>query len=130
SGRALHPIRALDEGARATWFAATASPMAARKRWIGGLLRPAGALHLDAGAVKALHDGRSLLPAGVKAVDGLFERGDAVRLMDETGREIGRGLVAYGAEDARAIMGRKSAEIAEIVGAVNRGVMIHRDDLV
>lgn len=130
SGRTIHPIRALEDGARATWFAAIATPKAARKRWISGLLQPAGALTIDSGAVKALRDGRSLLPAGVRAVTGPFERGDAVRLLDESGREIGRGLVAYGAEDARAIMGRKTAEIAEIIGAASRDVMIHRDDLV
>ncbi|MDA5192773.1 glutamate 5-kinase [Govanella unica] len=130
SGHVLHPIRALADGGRATWFAAANSPKVARKRWISGLLRPAGALQLDAGAVTALRDGRSLLPAGVHAVEGPFDRGDAVRLLDDGGREIGRGLVAYGAKDARAIMGRQSAEIAEIIGTASRDVMIHRDDLV
>lgn len=130
SGHVQHPIRALDEGTRATWFTATASPKAARKLWISGLLRPVGALTLDAGAVSAIKDGRSLLPAGVKSVQGPFERGDAVGLYDEEGRIVGRGLVAYGFDEAQAIMGRKSAEIAEIIGTASRDVMIHRDDLV
>lgn len=130
SGRVMHPIAALADGARATWFHATATPKAARKRWIAGMLKPAGSLTLDDGAVNALRQGKSLLPAGVRAVDGAFERGDAVRVLDLEGREIGRGLVAYSAPDARAIMGRKSAQIAEILGVIHRDVMIHRDDLV
>ncbi|MBW7837046.1 MAG: glutamate 5-kinase [Sphingomonadales bacterium] len=130
SGRVAHPISSLQTGARATWFHATATPKAARKRWIAGMLKPAGSLTLDDGAVNALRQGKSLLPAGVRAVEGAFERGDAVRVLDAQGREIGRGLVAYSAADARAIMGRKSAEIAEILGAIHRDVMIHRDDLV
>ncbi len=130
SGHVLNPLKALASGARASWFKATATPKAARKRWISGLLKPAGLLRIDEGAVTALKAGRSLLPAGVKAVEGQFERGDAVRVVDPDGREVGRGLVAYGSDEARLIMGRKSTDIAEILGEVHRGVMIHRDDLV
>lgn len=129
NGRVLHPVRALREGARATWFRATATPKAARKKWIGGTLAPSGSLLLDEGAVAALRQGRSLLPAGVREVRGAFERGDVVRVLDFNGVEIGRGLAAYGAEEADAIKGRKSAEIAAILGSNHRDVMIHRDDL-
>lgn len=130
SGKVAHPISSLGNGARATWFHAAATPKAARKKWIAGALKPAGTLVIDEGAAAALQSGKSLLPAGVRGVDGTFERGDVVRIVDGVGHELGRGLVAYGATEARAIMGRKSAEIAEILGAIHRDVMIHRDDLV
>lgn len=129
NGRVLNPVQALQDGARATWFRAAATPRAARKKWIGGTLAPAGSLLLDDGAVAALHQGRSLLPAGVREVRGAFERGDVVRVLDMNGVEIGRGLAAYGAREADAIKGRKSAEIAAILGSNHRDVMIHRDDL-
>ncbi len=130
SGRVEHPIRALDEGARATWFVPASTPRAARKQWIAGTLKPKGNLHLDDGASAALAAGRSLLPAGVTAVDGDFDRGDAVSLLDSRGCELGRGLVAYGIDEARAIIGRQSAAIPEILGYRGREELVHRDDLV
>jgi glutamate 5-kinase len=130
SGRVAHPVRAIEEGARVTWFVASGTPRAARKQWIAGSLKPQGALTLDDGAVKALLDGRSLLPAGVTAVDGDFERGDAVTLLDAAGREIGRGLCAYSSADARAIKGHKSRDIEAILGYRGRDEMVQRDDLV
>ncbi len=128
-GTAEHPLRRIEEGANCTWFLPKASPKRARKRWIAGTLKPIGSLTLDAGAVKALADGRSLLPAGIVAVDGAFQRGDAVLVKDAEGREIGRGLVAYSAADACRIIGHKSAEIEAILGYRGRDEMIHRDDL-
>jgi glutamate 5-kinase len=130
SGKTMHAVRALEEGARATWFTAKSSPLASRKGWIGGILNPAGTLVVDAGAANALKGGKSLLPAGVVAVKGDFQRGDTVRLIDCEGRELGRGLVAYSASDSRAIMGHKSHEIETILGYGGRDVLIHRDDLV
>ncbi len=85
---------------------------------------------VDAGAAKALKSGKSLLPAGVKEIDGQFERGDTVAVLNEDGREIARGLIAYDAEDARKIAGHKSDEISEILGYDARAAMIHRNDLV
>src|SRR3546814_1693638 len=73
-----------DLGARCTWFLAAVEPRTARKRWIAGSLKPAGRLRVDAGALKALREGKSLLPAGVTAVEGQFERGDAVRSEEHT----------------------------------------------
>lgn len=130
NGRTLHPLKAVEEGARCTWFTAQSTPFAARKRWISGGLKTSGALFIDAGAVKALEQGRSLLPAGVRLVEGTFERGDAVAVKDETGREIARGLSAYSAEDAQRIKGHNSREIEELLGFSGRAEMIHRDDLV
>ncbi|MBX6324241.1 MAG: glutamate 5-kinase [Rhodospirillaceae bacterium] len=129
-GRAPSPLSALAAGARATWFQPSAEPLTARKRWIAGALKPVGTITVDDGAVRALRAGKSLLPAGVRAVEGAFERGDAVVVVDERGREVGRGLVAYSAADARAILGHKSGEIELILGYRGRDEMIHRDDLV
>jgi len=90
-GTVEHPIDAVRKGGRATHFAANGTPAAARKRWIAGVLKPEGTLIIDAGAAKALSDGKSLLPAGIRQVDGRFERGDAVLVKDQSGREIARG---------------------------------------
>src|SRR6185295_7675678 len=101
-----------------------------RKKWIAGSLEPRGTLTIDAGAVAALRGGRSLLPAGVIRVDGRFSRGDAVIVRGPDGAEIGRGLIAYDAEDAERIKGRSSADILSILGFGGRSEIIHRDDLV
>jgi glutamate 5-kinase len=128
-GTSEHPIAALRHGARATRIKANGTPAAARKRWIAGVLKPQGALVIDAGAAKALSEGKSLLPAGVRQIDGRFERGDAVVVKDHSGREIARGLAAYGAGDAERIAGKRSLEIETILGYRGRDEMIHRDDL-
>jgi glutamate 5-kinase len=130
NGRRLNPLQAIAEGASCSWFLPAATPLTARKRWIAGSLAPVGALTVDAGALKALMGGRSLLPAGVTAVDGAFERGDAVRVLSPDGREVARGLSAYSAADARRIMRHKSGEIEALLGYRGRDEMIHRDDLV
>jgi glutamate 5-kinase len=130
SGKVLHPLAALGPKGVGTWFIAHSDPVTARKRWIGGTLEPKGALFVDKGAAEALASGKSLLPAGVRRVEGAFERGDAVSIRTEEGFEIGRGLANYGHDDARAIAGRKSGEIAEILGYFGRAELIHRDDMV
>jgi glutamate 5-kinase len=129
-GRILHPLKALREGARATWFLPPAEPRTARKRWIASAILSGGAVTVDEGAVKALRGGRSLLPAGIVAIEGRFKRGDAIMVRDKAGHEIARGLSAYAAEDAALIKGRKSAEIEAILGYRGRDELIHRDDLV
>jgi glutamate 5-kinase len=130
SGKVNAPLSAIEDGGRCTWFVPAGTPLTARKQWIGGSLSPAGALVLDDGAVAALGQGKSLLPAGVKAVEGEFDRGDAVRVTAPDGRELGRGLVAYDSADARRIAGRRSSEIEAVLGYRGRDEMIHRDDLV
>lgn len=130
AGHYKHPVRRIEEGARCTWFVPTATPLAARKQWIAGTLRPSGALLIDAGALRALLDGKSLLPAGVTAARGRFERGDTVSVIGPDGVEVARGICAYNDADAARIMGRKSSEIAALLGFRGRDEMIHRDDLV
>jgi glutamate 5-kinase len=129
NGHALHPLGRVSAGERCTWFLADTSPVTARKRWISGRLETHGALIVDAGAVKALRAGKSLLPAGVRRVEGQFQRGDAVQIVVDGGDEVGRGLVAYDAVDAERIAGRNSGEIEAILGFAGRAEMIHRDDL-
>lgn len=130
SGRIAYPLKSIMEGGPCTLFLSAASPVASRKRWIQGVLVPTGALIIDAGAVAALRSGASLLPAGVRRVEGQFGRGDAVRILSSDGFEIALGLVAYDAADAQKIAGRKSSEIEGILGFSGRDEIVHRDDLV
>jgi glutamate 5-kinase len=130
SGKIEHPLQAIADGGRCTWFLTPANPVTSRKRWIAGSLEPKGTLTIDAGAVAALRVGKSLLPAGVVRIDGQFARGDAVLVRGPDTHEIGRGLVAYDADDAEKIKGRSSPEVAAILGISGRAEMIHRDDLV
>jgi glutamate 5-kinase len=130
-GRAVGALGALIDGkARCSWFLPEGSPLSARKKWIKGSLKTAGALLVDDGAVRALSAGKSLLPAGVTSIEGEFKRGDVVDVKDRAGRLLARGLVAYAADDARRIAGRKSAEIEHLLGFRGRDEMVHRDDLV
>ena len=110
-GKEMHPLKRLESGARCSWFYPNANPATVRKQWIAGTLKPAGELRVDAGAAAALLRGKSLLPAGVTAVAGIFERGDAVVVRGADGLEIARGLSAYSSVDADRIRGRKSGEI-------------------
>ncbi len=130
AGAHLHPVRRIEQGARCTWFVPTESPVAARKQWISGTLKPAGALVIDDGALRALEGGKSLLPAGVARLSGRFERGDTVSVMALDGREVARGIAAYSDADAARIIGRRTAEIEGILGFRGRDELIHRDDLV
>ncbi|HEY2133639.1 MAG TPA: glutamate 5-kinase [Acetobacteraceae bacterium] len=129
-GHIDRPLRALADGARCTWFLPAAEGRSARKRWILGTLQPQGAFSVDAGAARALTQGRSLLPAGVRGLDGSFARGDAVLVRAADGTELGRGLSAYGSADAAQIIGHRSEEIEAILGWRGRDELIHRDDLV
>ena len=130
AGHHKHPLRRIEDGARCTWFVPSATPVTARKQWIAGTLRPAGAITIDAGALRALLEGKSLLPAGVVRARGRFDRGDTVSVLTAEGAEVARGIIAYSDGDAAKIMGRKSSEIEGILGFRGRDEMIHRDDLV
>ena len=129
-GHTPHPLRALQQGARCTWFLAAEEGRSARQRWILGTLQPLGTLTVDAGAARALARGSSLLPAGVQNVAGIFERGDAVEVCGPEGAVLARGLSAYGSADAVRIIGHHRAAIEAILGWRGRDELIHRDDLV
>jgi len=130
SGVIAHPLRALNAGARCTVFSASATPAAARKQWLAGVLEVRGDLQLDDGAVKALRDGSSLLPVGVVTVSGNFRRGDVVTLKNASGADIGRGLAEYSDEEAARLAGLQSDQIEDALGYRGRAVMVHRDELV
>jgi glutamate 5-kinase len=129
-GAYQHPLKRIEEGARCTWFVPSSTPVAMRKQWIAGSLKPAGAIRVDEGAVKALRGRKSLLPAGVIGTSGSFGRGDTVSIVGPDGSEVARGICAYSDRDAARIMGRKSREIETLLGFRGRDEMVHRDDLV
>jgi glutamate 5-kinase len=129
-GHTPHPLAALLDGARATWFLPSAEPLTARKRWLAAHLSVGGHVVVDDGACRALDSGKSLLPAGVKEVTGQFERGDLIGVRALDGREIARGLTAYTADEARALAGRHSGLSEAILGYRGREELIHRDDMV
>ncbi len=129
-GRQSNPLKAIEKDSLCTWFLPSATPVAARKKWIAGSLEPRGQITIDEGAAIALSSGKSLLPAGIIKVTGTFGRGDAVSVISAQGVEFARGLSAYGAGDAHLIMGHKSSDIEKILGYRGRTEMIHRDDLV
>ena len=134
SGRALSPLTALAQGARSTLFRAHANPLTARKNWIASTLHPAGTVHLDAGAVRALAAGNSLLPVGISRLEGNFERGDCLSIIAPDGQEIARGLSAYARLEAGFLVGKDSKAIAALPEFsdynLERTEMVHRDDMV
>jgi len=130
SGKVCRPITKLDAGARCTLFRPEGSPAAARKQWLAGALSVAGRLHVDDGAVRALREGRSLLPVGVVGADGEFRRGDVVSVHAADGREVARGLAEYGRDEAEAIAGCRSEDIEARLGYRGSPVVLHRDDMV
>lgn len=128
-GSPLNPLVKLENGARASWFVAQTDPQVARKRWIAAM-KAKGEVTVDAGAERALVDGKSLLPAGITAVSGRFGRGDPVAILSSAGARLGLGLTRYTAEETRAIKGRRSSDIEAILGYKGRAAFIHRDDMV
>jgi glutamate 5-kinase len=130
NGHKDRPLTAVIEGGQHTWFLPSSSPLAARKQWIAGTLKPSGQLLIDAGAEKALREGGSLLPVGVASVVGRFNRGDAVVVMSTDGKEIARGLAVYDSAEATLIAGKHSNDIAALLGYQGRDEIIHRDNLV
>src|ERR1700691_5590142 len=129
-GSGEHPLRRIEEGVRCTWFVPTSTPVAARKQWIASTFEPAGAIAVDDGAVRALMQGKSLLPAGVTRAVGRFERVDTVSIIGPDGIEVARGICAYSDGDAARIIGRRSADIEQVLGFRGRDEIVHRDDLV
>jgi glutamate 5-kinase len=129
AGSMPRPLSALAAGAAHTWFLPDADPQLARKRWIAAM-KPRGEVRLDAGAARALRQGKSLLPAGVTAVAGNFGRGEPVAILGPDGESLGKGLIRYTAAEARAIAGHRSGEIEAILGYPGRAALVHRDDMV
>ncbi|MDE1906461.1 MAG: glutamate 5-kinase [Rhodospirillales bacterium] len=129
-GNRENPIAAVAAGSRCSWFLPAPEGRSARKNWIAGHLAPAGSLTIDAGAARALAKGSSLLPAGIRAVNGVFERGDPVDILTLEGARIARGLTAYSSTDSATIAGHRSEDFEKLLGFRGRDEVIHRDDLV
>jgi glutamate 5-kinase len=131
AGHHRHPLRRLERvDARCTWFLPAATPPTSRKQWLAGALRPAGSVRIDAGAVRALRSGKSLLPAGVTATQGRYTSGDTISVCTAEGQELARGIAAYSDADTTRILGRRSADIEALLGYAGPAELIHRDDLV
>ncbi|KQM86396.1 glutamate 5-kinase [Sphingomonas sp. Leaf23] len=128
TGRIDHPLARFGETGHGTVFA-TAGNAPARKAWLSGGLTDRGSIRIDAGAARALSSGRSLLPAGAIEVAGDFARGDLVRIVDADGRAIARGLAEYDAGEAARIVGRRSEELAELLGYSPRSALVHRNHM-
>ena len=129
-GNPQHPLRAIETGAKCTWFLPAPEGRGARKNWIAGHLAPQGTLLIDDGAARALRKGSSLLPAGIKTVTGTFERGDPVDILTLAGTRIARGLAAYSSAEAAILAGHRSEDFESLLGFRGRDEVIHRDDLV
>ena len=130
NGQTIAPLTALADGAKSSIFTAQMAPSTARKNWIVSALDSAGEITIDDGALAALQKGRSLLPAGVTAVTGTFERGDLVDIKDINGKVIARGLMAYSSREATLLKGQKSSSFDAIIGYDGRAELVHADDLV
>ena len=127
-GSVRNPLSALENGANATWFTPQLDPHTARKRWIAAM-KSQGVITVDAGAARALAQGKSLLPAGVTRVVGGFDRGDPVTIRDAQGAELGQGLIRYTAQEAQMLQGQHSSQIEPLLGYPGRAALIHRDDM-
>ena len=128
-GAPLGALAALTEGGNATWFVSNTKPQWARKHWIAAAVHLTGSVIVDDGAVRAMGQGKSLLPAGIKSVEGQFESGDTIGVKNEQGKLIAKGIVGYSIADASKICGKKTDAIAAILGYAGRSTVIHRDDL-
>ena len=130
NGNYINPIKKIIENKKCTWFLPKISKLDARKQWIIGSIAPKGEVIIDQGAVKAINNGKSLLPAGVRKINGIFEKGDHILIKDESNKERGRGISSFSSLEIEKIKGSHSSEIKNILGYSSREEIIHKDDLV
>ena len=130
NGNYINPIKKIIENKKCTWFLPKISKLDARKQWIIGSIAPKGEVIIDQGAVKAISNGKSLLPAGVRKINGIFEKGDHILIKDESSKERGRGISSFSSLEIEKIKGSHSSEIKNILGYSSREEIIHKDDLV
>ncbi len=130
NGNYMNPIKKIIENKKCTWFLPKISKLDARKQWIIGSIAPKGEVIIDQGAVKAINNGKSLLPAGVRKINGIFEKGDHILIKDESNKERGRGISSFSSLEIEKIKGSHSSEIKNILGYSSREEIIHKDDLV
>ena len=130
NGNQKNPIKEILENQKCTWFLPKISKLDARKQWIIGSIAPKGEVIIDQGAIKAISNGKSLLPAGIKKINGTFEKGDHILVKDESDTECARGLTSFSSIEIEKIKGSHSREIKNILGYASREEIIHKDDLV
>jgi len=130
NGQKNRPIKEILEKNNCTWFIPRVSKLDARKKWIIGSVSPKGALIIDNGAIQAIKNGKSLLPVGIKAIDGKFEKGDHIKVLDLNNKEYARGLSSFSSNEIDKIKGRQSNQIKKILGYSSKDEVIHKDDLV
>jgi len=130
NGTHENPIKKINKNQKCTWFLPKISKLDARKQWIIGSVAPRGEIIIDHGAIKAISNGKSLLPAGVKKINGTFEKGDHILVKDQNNVECARGLTSFSSIEIEKIKGSHSSEIKNILGYSSREEIIHKDDLV
>ena len=130
NGNYTRPIKKIIENQKCTWFIPRISKLDARKQWIIGSVAPKGEVIIDEGALKAINNGKSLLPAGVKHIKGNFEKGDHVLVKNQNNIEFARGLTSFSSIEIEKIKGSHSSQIKNILGYSGREEIIHKDDLV
>ena len=130
NGNYINPIKKIISEKKCTWFLPRISKLDARKQWIIGSVSPKGEVIIDYGAVKAIGNGKSLLPAGVKKVNGAFEKGDHIIVKDQNNVECGRGISSFSSFEIQKIKGLHSSKIKNILGYFSREEIVHKDDLV
>ena len=130
NGNLKNPIKKIMQNKKCTWFLPKVSKLDARKKWIMGSINPKGEVVIDSGAIKAINNGKSLLPAGVKKINGVFEKGDHILIKDQNNNEYARGLTSFSSFEIEKIKGSHSKEIKNILGYSTREEVIHKDDLV
>jgi len=130
NGNYNYPLSEIIKNKKCTWFLPKVSKLHARKQWIIGSIAPKGEIIIDEGAINAIRNGKSLLPAGVKKINGIFEKGDHVLVKDQNGNECARGLTSFSSTEVNKIKGSHSSNIKNILGYFDREEVIHKDDLV
>lgn len=130
NGNHINPIKKMMHNQQCTWFMPKVSKLDSRKQWIMGSIAPKGEVIIDDGALKAINNGKSLLPVGVKKINGIFEKGDHVLIKDQNNVECGRGLISFSSHEVEKIKGSHSSKIKKLLGYSSREEIIHKDDLV
>jgi glutamate 5-kinase len=125
-----NPISQIEKKNNCTWFLSKISKLHARKKWIISSISPKGEIIIDNGAKKALINGKSLLAAGIKKVNGNFKKGDHIRILDKSNKECARGLCSFSSDEIKKILGCHSREIEKILGYITKSEVVHKDDMV
>jgi len=130
NGLIERPIKNILEKNNCTWFLPKISKLDARKKWIISSVSPKGDLIIDEGAINALKNGKSLLAAGIKKVNGIFKKGDHIRILDKNFSEYARGLSSFSSNEILKIQGQHSRKISDLLGYISKSEVVHKDDMV